>query len=165
MALLRKYKNPFRILYLWAVQETLEVKALVEAFKIRDEIMERRKKMMKKMKMSEDDVTAIRHSSIHASLLEESKENLEKQSSAVETQIEILELMKLYEMVTRFQACLFLPRFKKERIATYKKILAQFSKMERLNSKNIIMMWQSIMNFHSQKAVSNEYTSQASQLV
>ena len=24
-ALLRKYKNPFRILYLWAVQETLEV--------------------------------------------------------------------------------------------------------------------------------------------
>ena len=24
-AMLKKYKNPFRILYLWAVQETLEV--------------------------------------------------------------------------------------------------------------------------------------------
>lgn len=30
--------------------------------------------------------------------------------------------------------------------------MTQFSKMERMNSKNIIIMWQSIMHFHSEKA-------------
>jgi len=37
-ALLKKYKNPFRILYLWAVQETLEVQAILESIKLKEEL-------------------------------------------------------------------------------------------------------------------------------
>lgn len=42
IAMLKKYKNPFRILYLWAVQETLEVKALLEAIKSKQELEDKR---------------------------------------------------------------------------------------------------------------------------
>ena len=56
------------------------------------------------------------------------------------------------EMLTHFLATQILPRFRQERVSNYKKILAQFSKMERMNSKNIIIMWQSIMHFHSEKS-------------
>ena len=31
VALLKKYQNPYKILYLWSVQETLEVLALTES--------------------------------------------------------------------------------------------------------------------------------------
>ena len=61
-ALLKKYKNPFRILYLWAVQETLEVQAIIEAIKAKDELEERRKKMMKKIKMTSAELDALRPS-------------------------------------------------------------------------------------------------------
>ena len=53
-ALLRKYKNPFRILYLWAVQETLEVQSIREAFKLKGELEEKRNKLMKKIKMTKE---------------------------------------------------------------------------------------------------------------
>ena len=39
-ALLKKYKNPFRILYLWTVQETLEVQAIQESIKLKEELDE-----------------------------------------------------------------------------------------------------------------------------
>ena len=38
----------------------------------------------------------------------------------------------------------------------YKKIMQMFSKMERMNSKNTITMWQSIMRFHSEKGEEEE---------
>ena len=44
----------------------------------------------------------------------------------------------------------------------YKKIMTQFSKMERMNSKNIIIMWQSIMRFHSEKAQEESHIADAS---
>ena len=36
--MLLKYKNPFRILYLWSVQEQLEVQSIMEAIKSRDDM-------------------------------------------------------------------------------------------------------------------------------
>ena len=54
-------------------------------------------------------------------------------------------------MLTTFLANDILPRFRQERVLNYKKIMQMFSKMERMNSKNIITMWQSIMRFHSEK--------------
>ena len=69
-----------------------------------------------------------------------------------EMQKDIVELVSIGEMLTSFLASDILPRFRNERVVNYKKILAQFSKMERMNSKNIIIMWQSIMKFHSEKA-------------
>ena len=64
-------------------------------------------------------------------------------------------------MLISFLASDILPRFRYERVHNYKKILQQFSKMERMNSKNIIVMWQSIMRFHSEKA-SEQSTIEAS---
>ena len=54
-------------------------------------------------------------------------------------------------MLTNFLASKILPKFRAERVQNYKKILTQFSKMERMNSKNLIVMWQSVMRFHSEK--------------
>ena len=55
-------------------------------------------------------------------------------------------------MLSSFLVNQIMPRFKHERIDTYRKILNTFSKMERVNSKNMIMMWQNIMQFHKEKA-------------
>ena len=57
--MLKKYKNPFRILYLWAVQETLEVQAILEAIKLKEELEEKRKKLMKKIKMTPQELNSI----------------------------------------------------------------------------------------------------------
>ena len=51
-ALLKKYKNPFRILYLWAVQETLEVQAIQESIKLKEELDEKKRKYMRKCKLT-----------------------------------------------------------------------------------------------------------------
>ena len=59
-------------------------------------------------------------------------------------------------MLTVFLANDILPRFRQERVLNYKKIMQLFSKMERMNSKNIITMWQSIMRFHSEKGDEDE---------
>ena len=52
VALLKKYQNPYKILYLWSVQETLEVQALMESIQMRDELEEKRKKLMRRIKMT-----------------------------------------------------------------------------------------------------------------
>ena len=61
-ALLKKYKNPFRILYLWAVQENLEVQAILESIKLKEELEEKRRKMMRKIKMTPSELDTMRPS-------------------------------------------------------------------------------------------------------
>ena len=52
-ALIKKYNNPFRLLYLWAVQESLEVQSILEGIKLKEEHEERRRKLMRKVKMTQ----------------------------------------------------------------------------------------------------------------
>ena len=59
-AMLKKYKNPFRILYLWSVQETLEVQAILEAMKLKDDLEDKRRKMMRKIKMTNQELDTMR---------------------------------------------------------------------------------------------------------
>lgn len=59
-AMLKKYKNPFRILYLWSMQETLEVQSILEAMKLKDDLEERRRKMMRKIKMTNQELDIMR---------------------------------------------------------------------------------------------------------
>ena len=61
-AMLKKYKNPFRILYLWAVQENLEVQAILESIKLKEELEEKRRKMMRKIKMTPSELDTMRPS-------------------------------------------------------------------------------------------------------
>ena len=61
-------------------------------------------------------------------------------------------MVSVYEMAIYFMVDKIIPRFKAERVDTYRKILNQFSKMEQANSSNIILMWQSIIEFHKAKA-------------
>lgn len=56
------FQNPFRLLYHWAVQEALDIKALRDCFKSREKIEEDRKKLMNKIKMSEEGLNAMRPS-------------------------------------------------------------------------------------------------------
>lgn len=58
--MLKKYKNPFRILYLWAVQEQLEVQAILEAMKFKDDLEEKRLKVMRKNKMTNAELDTLR---------------------------------------------------------------------------------------------------------
>ena len=155
-ALLRKYKNPFRILYLWAVQETLEVQSILESIKLKEELEERRRKMMRKIKMTPDELNSMRPSrSSNVKDMFDNEANTTKDGTAAtatfETQKDIVELVGINELLTNFLATDILPRFRSERVQNYKKIMTQFSKMERMNSRNIIIMWQSIMRFHSEK--------------
>ena len=55
-------------------------------------------------------------------------------------------------MSIHFMANKIIPKFKMERVDTYRKIMNQFSRMEQANSQNIILMWESIIEFHKQKA-------------
>ena len=163
-ALLKKYKNPFRILYLWAVQETLEVQAILESIKLREELEERRRKMMRKIKMTNTELDSMRPSrsnNVKDMFDGRGDANQSMNSAALsvpfEAQRDIVELVSINEMLTTFLAKDILPRFKAERVLNYKKILTQFSKMERMNSKNIIVMWQSVMRFHSEKGNETMY--------
>ena len=72
-------------------------------------------------------------------------------AATVDAHKEVVALVVIHDMLTNFMARTILPRFRLERINNYKKIMNQFSKMERMNSKNITMMWQSIMHFHKEK--------------
>jgi len=62
LQLIKKFKNPFKILYLWCNQELLDVKALQDAFVMRDNLEKRRKEMMKQVRMTEQEVFAMRPS-------------------------------------------------------------------------------------------------------
>ena len=155
-ALLKKYKNPFRILYLWAVQETLEVQSILESIKLKEELEDKRRKMMRKIKLTPAELDTMRPSrTSNVKDIFENEVNTSKDGTAAtatfETQKDIVELVGINEMLTNFLASDILPRFRAERVLNYKKILTQFSKMERMNSRNIIIMWQSIMRFHSEK--------------
>ena len=69
-----------------------------------------------------------------------------------EAQKDVIHFVSIHDMLSSFLVNQIMPRFKHERIDTYRKILNTFSKMERVNSKNMIMMWQNIMQFHKEKA-------------
>ena len=137
------------------MQETLEVQAILECIKLKEGLEDSRKKMMKKIKMTPTELDTLRPSrnSNVKDIFEESEEQKSSGGaiSSYETQKDIVELVSINEMLTNFLAKKTLPRFRAERIHNYKKILTQFSKMERMNSKNLIVMWQSVMKFHSER--------------
>ena len=138
------------------MQETLEVQSILEAIKLKDDLEERRRKMMRKIKMTPAELDTMRPSrTSNVKDIFENDANTSKDGTAAtatfETQKEIVELVGINEMLTNFLASDILPRFRAERVQNYKKILTQFSKMERMNSRNVIIMWQSIMRFHSEK--------------
>ncbi len=58
--MLQQFENPFRKLYLWAVHEVLDLKAILEAFEIMDELEEKRRKLMKTIGMTDSQVAAMR---------------------------------------------------------------------------------------------------------
>ena len=69
-----------------------------------------------------------------------------------EAQKDVIHYVSIHDMLSSFLVQQIMPRFKHERIDTYRKILNSFSKMERVNSKNMVTMWHNIMQFHRDKA-------------
>ena len=128
-ALLKKYKNPFRILYLWAVQENLEVQAILESIKLKEELEEKRRKMMRKIKMTASELDTMRPSrtsNVKDIFDEETQSNSTGTAATAgyDMQKDIVELVGINEMLTVFLATDILPRFRTERVQNYKKILA-----------------------------------------
>ncbi len=117
---------------------------------------------MKKIKMTASELDTLRPSrgsnvkDMFSSDLENSRMGGDLKPETMQAQKDIVHLVTINEMLTNFLAVEILPKFKLERVANYKKIMTQFSKMERMNSKNIIMMWQSITHFHCEKSAQHE---------
>lgn len=62
MQLIKKFKNPFKILYLWCSQELLDVKAVNDAIRMRENLEVKRRELMKRVRMSEAELKAMRPS-------------------------------------------------------------------------------------------------------
>ena len=125
--LLRKYKNPFRILYLWAVQESLEVQAILEAINTKNSLDDKRRKMMRKIKMTEAELERLKPSrnSNVKDIFDSNVDNEGKSAaSSYETQTEIVHIVTITEMLASYLSEDILPRFKQERVQNYKKIMA-----------------------------------------
>jgi SNF2 family DNA or RNA helicase len=157
--LIKKHKNPFKILYLWCSQELLDVRALLDAFAMRDKLENTRKDMMKKISMTEQEVFAMRPST-SGSVKElfnddgnTEKVNKKLNSGAThDAQKDIVTYVQINEMLTSFLCSAMLPRFKAEKAENYRKILKQFSIMEIENSVNYSKMWSNVMNYHNKRA-------------
>mmetsp|Transcript_30345 Transcript_30345/g.40331 ORF Transcript_30345/g.40331 Transcript_30345/m.40331 type:complete len:128 (-) Transcript_30345:263-646(-) len=127
--MLKKYKNPFRILYLWAVQETLEVQSLLEAMKLKDDLEEKRRKMMRKIKMTNAELDTMRlsRSTSVKDIFSGDVTNMSQSdipAATFDAQKDIVLLIMINEMLTNYLATRILPRFRQERVQNYKKILA-----------------------------------------
>eukprot|EP00354_Favella_ehrenbergii_P010477 CAMPEP_0170454670 /NCGR_PEP_ID=MMETSP0123-20130129/2843_1 /TAXON_ID=182087 /ORGANISM="Favella ehrenbergii, Strain Fehren 1" /LENGTH=168 /DNA_ID=CAMNT_0010717457 /DNA_START=1258 /DNA_END=1763 /DNA_ORIENTATION=- len=118
--MLKKYKNPFRILYLWAVQETLEVQSLLEAMKLKDDLEEKRRKMMRKIKMTNAELDTMRlsRSTNVKDIFSGDVTNMSQSdipAATFDAQKDIVLLMMINEMLTNYLATRILPRFRYER--------------------------------------------------
>jgi hypothetical protein len=60
--LINKYRNPFKILFLWCIQEIFDIQALLETMQSREDLEVYRKKLMRKVSMNEEGLNAIRPS-------------------------------------------------------------------------------------------------------
>ena len=158
LALLKKYQNPYKILYLWSVQESLEVLAMLECIKMRDDLEEKRKKLMKRIKMTQEELNQMKPSTtgtvkeLFSDDANESRNNSTRIDTDFEAQKDVIQFVQIHDMLSNFLVQHIMPRFKHERVDTYRKILNSFSKMERVNSNNMVKMWQNIMQFHRDKA-------------
>ena len=140
----------------------LEIQAINQAIDEIDEIDVTRQKMMKKIKMSQEDLDSMKPTNTGSarelfgnddSVTSERSKRLNLDSTRTfEAQKDIVLMVSIYEMAIHFMVNKIIPKFKSERVDTYRKILNQFSKMEQANSQNIILMWQSIIEFHKAKA-------------
>lgn len=68
--------------------------------------------------------------------------------ASYQTQKDIVMLLEIHEMLVSFTVQEILPRFKAERLSTYRRILNQVARLESANNQNLIRMWESILQFH-----------------
>lgn len=159
MQLIKKFKNPFKFLYLWCSQELLDVKAINDAIRTRENLETKRREMMKKIRMSEAELKAMRPStsgSVKELFNEDGdEEKVNKKLNTInnyEVQKDIVHYVMIYEMLTGYMSNTMLPRFKAEKAENYRKILKQFSILEIENSVNYSKMWSNVMHYHTQRA-------------
>lgn len=160
LQLIKKFKNPFKILYLWCNQELLDVKALQDALVMRDKLEQRRHEMMKQVRMTEQEVFAMRPSTSGSvkelfnddGNTEKVNRKLNSGANTYDVQKDIVHFVMINEMLTSFVSNQMLPRFKAEKAENYRKILKQFSILEIENSVNYSKMWSNVMNYHSKRA-------------
>ena len=111
---------------------------------------------MKKIKMTEEQLRSLApvRSSTAKDLFNGTSDNptsLGKADSAYETQKEVVMLLEIHEMLVTFTAKQIIPRFKAERLSTYRRILNQVARLESANNQNLSLMWESILQFHQDK--------------
>ena len=99
--------------------------------KFKDELEEKRQKMMRKIKMTNAELDTMRLSrSTSVKDIFSDKDTTvisadpQNAKTTFETQKDIVELVMINEMLTNFLATKILPNFKEQRIKNYKKIMA-----------------------------------------
>jgi len=127
---------------------------------MRDKLELRRREMMKQVRMTEQEVFAMRPSTSGSvkelfnddGNTEKVNKKLNSRVITYDAQQDIVHYVKINEMLTSFVSNQMLPRFKAEKAENYRKILKQFSILEIENSVNYSKMWSNVMNYHSKRA-------------
>ena len=136
------------------------MKALQDALAMRDKLEQRRREMMKQVRMTEQEVFAMRPSTSGSvkelfnddGNTEKVNKKLNSRVNTYDAQQDIVHYVMINEMLTSFVSNQMLPRFKAEKAENYRKILKQFSILEIENSVNYSKMWSNVMNYHSKRA-------------
>lgn len=58
--MINNFVNPFKQLYLWASQEALDLKALIESIELMEGLEEQRRKLMKKANITDESLKVLR---------------------------------------------------------------------------------------------------------
>lgn len=127
---------------------------------MRDKLELRRREMMKQVRMTEQEVFAMRPSTSGSvkelfnddGNTEKVNKKLNSRVNTYDAQQDIVHYVMINEMLTSFVSNQMLPRFKAEKAENYRKILKQFSILEIENSVNYSKMWSNVMNYHSKRA-------------
>jgi hypothetical protein len=133
---------------------------LQDALAMRDKLELRRREMMKQVRMTEQEVFAMRPSTSGSvkelfnddGNTEKVNKKLNSRVNTYDAQQDIVHYVMINEMLTSFVSNQMLPRFKAEKAENYRKILKQFSILEIENSVNYSKMWSNVMNYHSKRA-------------
>ena len=126
-------KNPYMDLYLWCKEELLDLNAVEDAANGRDNLQFKVEKLTGKRIKWQTDIDNRVAGNKKKTLKEQfvgqkSEEELKHMIEGADK--EVHQLKQLQEIVTIYIATKVLPRFRKEKATTYKKIIEQFALLE-----------------------------------
>lgn len=157
------FQNPYRQLYLWGSQEAMDLKALQECIASMESLEEKRKKLMKQVNFTEEQLNAIRpaQSSISKNMFE-SAGNADAEAematkkaggNSFDTQKDIIHYLEINEYLIQFLSQKWIPMFKAEKSKQYQLIVREFARLELQNNFSVRTMWTNVLDHHKRETL------------